>query len=50
MDTQAFYSIVAPGMGVAVVVVFTAIVGWVYWPKHRQRYEADGRIPLRDDE
>ena len=50
MDLQQFYTEVAPGMGVVVLVIFTAIVAWVYWPRHRKRFEADGRIPLRDDE
>jgi len=50
MDLQAYYALVAPTLGIGVLVVFMAIVGWAYWPKHRQRFEADGRIPLRDDE
>ena len=50
MNLETFYSVVAPGMGVVVFVVFGAIVAWAYWPKHRKRFEADGYIPLRDDE
>jgi cbb3-type cytochrome oxidase subunit 3 len=50
MDLEAFYSAAAPVMGVVVFVAFAAIVAWAYWPKHRARFEADGRIPLRDDE
>lgn len=50
MDITTFYGTVAPIMGVVVFVIFAAIVAWAYWPKHRARFEADGRIPLRDDE
>jgi cbb3-type cytochrome oxidase subunit 3 len=50
MNLETFYSIVAPTMGVVVFLLFSAIVAWAYWPKQRKRFEADGHIPLRDDE
>ncbi len=32
------------------VVLFAAIVVWVFWPKRNKKLEEHGRIPLRDDE
>ena len=32
------------------VVAFVAIVIWVFGRKRKARFEADARIPLRDDE
>lgn len=32
------------------VLVFAAIVLWVFWPKRKQRLERHGEIPLRDDD
>ena len=32
------------------VVLFLAIVVWVFWPKRKKKLEEHGRIPLRDDE
>jgi cbb3-type cytochrome oxidase subunit 3 len=49
MVTDEFYADIAPIMGVAVLLLFLAIVAWAYWPTHRKRFEADGQIPLRDD-
>ena len=31
------------------VILFAGIVLWAFWPKNRGRFEADGKIPLRDD-
>jgi cbb3-type cytochrome oxidase subunit 3 len=31
---------------ITVVVAFTALVVWVYWPGNKARFEARGRIPL----
>lgn len=28
---------------------FLAIVTWAYWPRNKDRFEADSRIPLRDE-
>ncbi|MGE0620996.1 MAG: cbb3-type cytochrome oxidase subunit 3 [Pseudomonadales bacterium] len=33
---------------ISVVVGFTALVVWVYWPSRKGRLEALGRIPLED--
>ena len=31
------------------MLVFLGIVGWVVWPRNKNRLEAHGRIPLDDD-
>ncbi len=31
---------------ICVVIAFTALVVWVYWPGNKARFEARGRIPL----
>lgn len=33
----------------ALTVSFTALVLWVYWPGHRSRFEAQGRLVLDED-
>ena len=38
---QAWWSVV-------LLVVFLAIIGWVFWPRHKKRLENHGTIPLRD--
>ncbi|MGD8418491.1 MAG: cbb3-type cytochrome c oxidase subunit 3 [Pseudomonadales bacterium] len=35
---------------VSVVVGFTALVLWVYWPSRRNKLEALGRIPFDNDQ
>ncbi|OIQ97113.1 Cbb3-type cytochrome oxidase component FixQ [mine drainage metagenome] len=32
-----------------VVLFFTAIVLWAYWPKNKSKVESHADIPLRDD-
>jgi cbb3-type cytochrome oxidase subunit 3 len=32
------------------VIVFVAIVAWVFWPKHKQRIERQGEIPFKNDD
>jgi cbb3-type cytochrome oxidase subunit 3 len=32
------------------IIAFFAIMIWAMWPSHRGRFEAYGRIPLRDDD
>ena len=32
------------------ILLFVGIVAWVFWPKHKQRLERHGEIPLRDDD
>lgn len=32
------------------VILFLAIVAWVFWPKRKQELERHGDIPLRDDD
>ena len=34
---------------IAVTLAFLAIVGWAYWPSHKQAIERCGAIPLNDD-
>lgn len=31
------------------VLLFAGIAAWVYWPARKDRLEAQGRIPLRED-
>jgi cbb3-type cytochrome oxidase subunit 3 len=50
METMELYRHVAPIIMVALIVVFAAIIGWAYWPKHKARFEKDAQIPLRDGE
>jgi len=50
MNVQQFYGQVAPAMGVAVLIVFVAILAWAYWPKHKERFERDAEIPFRGDD
>ena len=38
---QAWWSVV-------LLVVFLAIIGWVFWPRHKKRLEKHGTIPLQD--
>ena len=35
---------------IVVVVAFSALVAWVYWPTNKARFEARGRIPLDDQD
>ena len=42
------YSHAEPIIIVALLLIFAAIFGWAYWPKHKRRFEDDSRIPLRD--
>jgi cytochrome c oxidase cbb3-type subunit 4 len=32
------------------IVLFIAIVAWVFWPKNKRRLERQGEIPLRNDD
>lgn len=32
------------------IILFLAIVAWVFWPKRKQELERHGEIPLRDDD
>jgi cytochrome c oxidase cbb3-type subunit 4 len=32
------------------VLLFAAIVVWVFWPSRKKRLEEHGEIPLRDDD
>jgi cbb3-type cytochrome oxidase subunit 3 len=32
------------------VIVFVAIVAWVFWPKHKRRLERQGEIPFKNDD
>jgi cytochrome c oxidase cbb3-type subunit 4 len=32
------------------IVLFLAIVAWVFWPSHKKQLEEHGEIPLRDDD
>ena len=32
------------------VLLFTAIVAWAYWPSRRKRFQRDAEIPFKDDE
>lgn len=50
METIDLYSHLVTVIMVALVLVFAAIVAWAYWPRHKARFEQDGRIPLRDDD
>ena len=50
MDVMHIYGQIAPIVMVALLIVFAAIIGWAYWPKHKDRFERDGQIPLRDDD
>jgi cytochrome c oxidase cbb3-type subunit 4 len=31
------------------VLFFVAVIAWAYWPRNKGRFEADSRIPLRDE-
>lgn len=35
---------------IAVCLAFTALVLWVYWPSHRERFERQALIALHDDD
>ncbi|HLI14370.1 MAG TPA: cbb3-type cytochrome c oxidase subunit 3 [Alphaproteobacteria bacterium] len=48
MDVMHYYGHVAPVLMVALVIIFGAIVAWAYWPKQKERFEKDGKIPLHD--
>ncbi|HYB56320.1 MAG TPA: cbb3-type cytochrome c oxidase subunit 3 [Alphaproteobacteria bacterium] len=50
MEIMDLYSHLATAIMVALVFLFAAIVAWAYWPRHKARFEQDGRIPLRDDD
>ena len=32
------------------MLLFLGIVAWVFWPKRKKELEAQGRIPLEDDD
>lgn len=34
---------------IAVVVAFSGLVGWVYWPGNRKRLESYGSMPLIEE-
>jgi cytochrome c oxidase cbb3-type subunit IV len=36
--------------GLWLMILFLGIVIYVFWPKRRKKLEAQGRIPLEDDE
>ena len=36
-------------MIVVMMAIFIAIAAYAYWPGNRRHIEANGRIPLRDD-
>lgn len=40
---QAWWSVV-------LLVVFLAIIGWVFWPRHKKWLENHGTTPLREGE
>jgi len=50
MDIMHIYGQLAPIVMVVLVIVFASIIAWAYWPKHKDRFERDGHIPLRDDD
>ena len=33
---------------IAVVLAFSALLAWAYWPSNKAMFEAHGRIPLED--
>ena len=36
--------------GLWLMLLFLGIVAWVFWPKRKKQLEAQGRIPLEDDD
>ena len=44
-----FYAFVRSLWLLWLVLLFVGIVAWVYWPGRKQRIEAYGRIPFRED-
>jgi cytochrome c oxidase cbb3-type subunit 4 len=47
---DAFYEFVRTFWVVWLMLVFLGIVGWVLWPRRKEKLEAHGRIPLEDDD
>ena len=45
-----FYAAIKSLWVVWLMGVFLAIAVWAYWPRNKQRFEANARIPLDDDE
>jgi cytochrome c oxidase cbb3-type subunit IV len=46
---QGFMTFLGSLWVVWAVALFIGIVVWAFWPKNRSRFEADSKIPLRDD-
>jgi cytochrome c oxidase cbb3-type subunit IV len=44
-----FYALVRSLWLLWLVLLFVAIVAYVYWPSRRKRLESYGSIPLQDD-
>ena len=34
---------------VVIVALFVIMVAWVFWPRHKRKFESHGDIPLRGD-
>ena len=50
MSLQSITDTAASLWGVWLMILFIGIVGWVFWPKHKQKFESYGSIPLNDDD
>ena len=50
MSFDAIYDFARTFWVVWLMLLFLAIVGWVFWPRHKEKLEAYGRIPLQDDD
>jgi cytochrome c oxidase cbb3-type subunit 4 len=49
MDLESAYQLLREFWVVWLMVLFLAIVFWVYRPKNKKRFEEAAEIPLKDD-
>lgn len=49
MDLQWLYSVLRPAWIIWFMAMFILIVAWALWPRNRRRFDADARIPFKED-
>jgi cytochrome c oxidase cbb3-type subunit IV len=49
MDLQSLYAFLRPAWIIWFMAMFILIVAWALWPRNRGRFDADARIPFKED-
>jgi cytochrome c oxidase cbb3-type subunit 4 len=50
MDLDSLIEVLRSLWGLWVMIFFSGIVLWAYWPANKGKIESQGEIPLKDDD